>query len=234
MPTAVPPVKAFSVRARPLPLVVGSCSCRLRSDREPPTASLTRLQLGRGYSARHIRFFFWSVGSSHECPANGPSTGPADCPHLGRPVADDPPPVQQTWQMEVEIKRLLEESPANPGRHLDQDRVRHYAEVLDQLPPVTVFELEDHTLLLTDGYHRVAAAQHAGRTTVRADVRVEPQRRRSSSPSMSPVPSWACRLTRHERPFGATAAGRATMRARTFDPTALRSITCGSRLSHRS
>jgi ParB-like chromosome segregation protein Spo0J len=74
--------------------------------------------------------------------------------------------------MEVEIKRLLEESPADPGRALDQDRVRHYAEVLDQLPPVTVFELEDHTLLLTDGYHRVAAAQHAGRTTVRADVRV--------------------------------------------------------------
>jgi hypothetical protein len=53
--------------------------------------------------------------------------------------------------MEVEIKRLLEELPADPRRHLDQDRVRRYAEVLDQLPPVTVFELEDHTLLLTDG-----------------------------------------------------------------------------------
>ncbi|HLM22007.1 MAG TPA: hypothetical protein VK390_10840 [Propionibacteriaceae bacterium] len=50
--------------------------------------------------------------------------------------------MQQTWQMEVEIKRLLEESPDDPRRHLDQDRVRRYAEVLDQLPPVTVFELE--------------------------------------------------------------------------------------------
>lgn len=74
--------------------------------------------------------------------------------------------------MEVEIERLLEESPADPRRHLDQDRVRRYAEVLDQLPPVVVFELEDHTLLLADGYHRVAAAQLDGRTTVQADVRV--------------------------------------------------------------
>jgi len=31
---------------------------------------------------------------------------------------------------------------------------------------------QDHTLLLADSYHRVAAAQLAGRTTVQADVRV--------------------------------------------------------------
>jgi ParB-like chromosome segregation protein Spo0J len=74
--------------------------------------------------------------------------------------------------MELEITRLLRESPADPRRHLDQDRVRRYAEVLDQLPPVTVFTLEDQTLLLVDGYHRLAAAQQAGRTTVRAEVRL--------------------------------------------------------------
>jgi hypothetical protein len=74
--------------------------------------------------------------------------------------------------MEVEIELLLEESPADPRRHLDQDRVRRYAELLDQLPPVVVFELADHTLLLADGYHRVAAAQLAGRTAVQADMRV--------------------------------------------------------------
>jgi hypothetical protein len=39
------------------------------------------------------------------------------------------------------------------------------AEVLDQLPPVIVFALEDQTLLLVDGSHGVAAAQQAGRTT---------------------------------------------------------------------
>jgi ParB-like chromosome segregation protein Spo0J len=74
--------------------------------------------------------------------------------------------------MELEITRLLRESPSAPRRHLDQNRVRRYAEVLDQLPPVTVFALEDQTLLLVDGYHRLAAAQQAGRTTVRAEVRL--------------------------------------------------------------
>jgi len=78
---------------------------------------------------------------------------------------------RNTW-LELEITRLLRESPADPRRHLDQDRVRRYAEVLDHLPPVTVFALEDQTLLLVDGYHRVAAAQQAGRMTVRAEVRV--------------------------------------------------------------
>jgi hypothetical protein len=39
-----------------------------------------------------------------------------------------------------------------------------------KLPPVTVFRLEDQTLLLVDGYHRMAAARAAGRITVRADV----------------------------------------------------------------
>jgi hypothetical protein len=126
--------------------------------------------------------------------------------------------------MEVEIKRLLEESPADPRRHLDQDRVRRYAEVLDQLPPVTVFELEDHTLLLTDGYHRLPPRSRLAASSYKLRYASEPKRRRSSSPSMSHGPSGACRLTRRERLFGATAAVRATMPARTFDPTAPRSF----------
>jgi hypothetical protein len=126
--------------------------------------------------------------------------------------------------MEVEIKRLLEESPADPRRHLDQDRVRRYAEVLDQLPPVTVFELEDHTLLLTDGYHRVAAAQQAGRIVVQAEIRVGTKAQAVEFAIDVARAEWACRLTRRERLFGATAAVRATMPARTFDPTAPRSF----------
>jgi ParB-like nuclease domain len=68
--------------------------------------------------------------------------------------------------------RLGRESPANRRRHLDHDRVRRYAEVLDHLRPVTVFALEDQTLLLVDGHHRLVAAQQADRTTVRAGVRL--------------------------------------------------------------
>jgi ParB-like nuclease domain len=125
-----------------------------------------------------------------------------------------------TWKMELEIQRLLRESPAEPRGHLDQDRVRRYAEVLDQLPPVTVFELEDQTLLLVDGYHRVAAAQHAGRSTVRAEVRLGTKHRHSSSPSMSHRPRWACRLSRDEMLFDATAGGRTSRSARPTDSTA--------------
>jgi uncharacterized ParB-like nuclease family protein len=43
--------------------------------------------------------------------------------------------------------------------------------MLDELPPVTVFRLVDEpACLLADGYHRLAAAQRAGRSTLRAEV----------------------------------------------------------------
>jgi hypothetical protein len=73
--------------------------------------------------------------------------------------------------VDLYIRQLLKQSPADPQRHLDQDRIRRYAALIDDLPPITVFRLEDQTLLLADGYHRVAAALEAGRTTVRAEVR---------------------------------------------------------------
>jgi ParB/Sulfiredoxin domain len=76
--------------------------------------------------------------------------------------------LQHARSVSISRLRLGRESPANPRRHLNHDRVRRYAEVLDHLPPVTVFALEDQTLLFVDGHHRLAAAQQAGRTTVRA------------------------------------------------------------------
>jgi hypothetical protein len=71
----------------------------------------------------------------------------------------------------LSIQQLLGNSLIDPRRHLDLDRVQRYAQLLGELPPVTVFRLEDQTLLLVDGFHRVAAAQEAGRTTVDADIR---------------------------------------------------------------
>jgi hypothetical protein len=53
--------------------------------------------------------------------------------------------------------------------HLDEARVREYAEQLDEMPPVVVFETP-HGLLMADGYHRVAAARLLGRTEIVADV----------------------------------------------------------------
>ena len=71
----------------------------------------------------------------------------------------------------IAIERLLNNDLVDPDRHLDVARVQRYTRVLDKLPAVTVFRLEDQTLLLVDGYHRVAAAQPAGRATVDAEIR---------------------------------------------------------------
>ena len=71
----------------------------------------------------------------------------------------------------LSVQQLLSNSLVDPRRHLDLDRGQRYTWLLDELPPITVFRLEDQTLLLVDGYHRVAGAQEAGRATVDADIR---------------------------------------------------------------
>jgi ParB-like chromosome segregation protein Spo0J len=49
--------------------------------------------------------------------------------------------------------------------------VERYAQMIDALPPVVVFDTPEG-LLLADGYHRVAAAQRRGLETLEAEVRV--------------------------------------------------------------
>ena len=74
--------------------------------------------------------------------------------------------------IEVRISDLL----ANPlvgdeQARVDATRVEGYANAFDEMPPVVVFETPEG-LLLADGYHRVAAAQRAGRLTIHADIRL--------------------------------------------------------------
>ncbi len=65
--------------------------------------------------------------------------------------------------MDVEVAALTGNALADPPRHLDEGKVARYAQILDQLPPVVVFDLGDE-LLLVGGYHRVEAARgSAGR-----------------------------------------------------------------------
>ena len=69
------------------------------------------------------------------------------------------------------IADLLAAAPVeHPDAHLDPARVRRYAGMLDDLPPVTVFETPEG-LLLVDGYHRVAAAWRQGLETVETQIR---------------------------------------------------------------
>jgi hypothetical protein len=68
------------------------------------------------------------------------------------------------------VERLLLADLPGDARHLDPGRVRRYAAVLDELPPVVVFRTPEG-LLLADGWHRVAAARERGDATIAADVR---------------------------------------------------------------
>jgi hypothetical protein len=70
----------------------------------------------------------------------------------------------------VRIADLLASGPVDPAAHLDPDRVRHYAELPGDLPPVVAFHTEQG-LILADGYHRVAAAQARGLDSIEAEIR---------------------------------------------------------------
>ena len=71
---------------------------------------------------------------------------------------------------QLRIADLLANTPIDPEAHLDAVRVERYAEMLNALPPVVVFDTREG-LLLADGYHRVAAARRRGLETVEAEVR---------------------------------------------------------------
>lgn len=77
--------------------------------------------------------------------------------------------------MDIELAALTGNALADPPRHLDESKLSRFAQILDQMPPVVVFELGDG-FLLVDGYHRVEAARRRGRTFVRAHVRRDPVR----------------------------------------------------------
>ena len=71
---------------------------------------------------------------------------------------------------QVRIAALLANAPVDPEAHLDAARVESYAQMLEALPPVVVFDTPAG-MLLADGYHRVAAARYRGWETVEAEVR---------------------------------------------------------------
>jgi ParB-like chromosome segregation protein Spo0J len=70
----------------------------------------------------------------------------------------------------LRISDLLANSPVDPQAHLDAERVARYAEILDSLPPIVVFDTAEG-LLVADGYHRLAAARLRGKDTIEAEIR---------------------------------------------------------------
>jgi hypothetical protein len=74
------------------------------------------------------------------------------------------------WDMPtLRIAEVLAGSGPDWTAYLDSERVGRYVRNLEAQPPVVVFDTEDG-LLLTDGYHRVAAAQQRGAETIDAEV----------------------------------------------------------------
>jgi hypothetical protein len=64
--------------------------------------------------------------------------------------------------------RIAELTTVSP-RHLDWTLVERYGEILDQLPPIVVFDTSDG-LLVADGYHRIQAAKRRGDQMIDAAV----------------------------------------------------------------
>ena len=75
----------------------------------------------------------------------------------------------------LRIADLLTNVPIDPEAHLNAAKVERYAEMLDALPPVVVFDTKEG-LLLADRYHRLAAARRRGQETVEAEVRLGSRR----------------------------------------------------------
>jgi ParB-like chromosome segregation protein Spo0J len=68
----------------------------------------------------------------------------------------------------------LDEINASPAvqirLRLNQEAIATYAEILDQLPAVDLFNVKGHGLVLADGFHRVEAAKRADRSSIKAFI----------------------------------------------------------------
>ena len=71
---------------------------------------------------------------------------------------------------ELPVDDLVLDEALNLRDRLDQETVERYDESWERMPPVTVFEVEGKWLL-TDGFHRHAAALRSDRRTIPAEIR---------------------------------------------------------------
>jgi hypothetical protein len=112
--------------------------------------------------------------------------------------------------MDVEVAALTGSALVGPPRHLDEDKASRYAQILDQLPPVVVFESDDG-LLLVDGYRRMEAARRLGGQWSGRRCGRDPVRTRCDSRWISRPPNAGCPKTRRSMRSGA-GAGNAGVR----------------------
>lgn len=71
--------------------------------------------------------------------------------------------------MKVPISDIVFADDINIRQELRQDAVDRYAEILDDLPPIQIWQ-PNGKMLLVDGWHRIAAAKKIGRSEIEAEV----------------------------------------------------------------
>jgi hypothetical protein len=91
----------------------------------------------------------------------------------GAAVAADKVAGTDFHDLDVELALIKLDQSAQPREHLSTERTAEYAEAMkagDQFPPLVVF-FDGGAYWLADGFHRHYAAQQAGRTLIRCQVR---------------------------------------------------------------
>ena len=102
---------------------------------------------------------------------------------------------------QLRIADLLANTPIDPEAHLDAAQVKRYAEMLDALPPLVVFDTGE-ALLLADGYHRLAAARRCGLEMVKLRCAMARSKMRCNTLRRWPLHSAASPPTRSSRASG--------------------------------
>lgn len=74
-------------------------------------------------------------------------------------------------RMKLNLTEITINQDLNVREELDNDTIERYAESLEQLPPIVVFNIGDNSYLLADGFHQVKAAERLGRKEIEVELR---------------------------------------------------------------
>ena len=72
--------------------------------------------------------------------------------------------------MKIPLSKIKADPAVQVRNRLSDETIERYMEILDQLPPIIVYNA-DSKLILVDGFHRRAAAEKLGRSEIEAETR---------------------------------------------------------------
>ena len=72
--------------------------------------------------------------------------------------------------MKIPLSKIKADPAVQVRMRLNDETIERYMEILDQLPPIIVYNV-DSKLILVDGFHRRAAAERLGRSEIEAETK---------------------------------------------------------------